>query len=97
MAICQFIFGSVQDGPPTFNLKGSTVEAETVSGANAATTAAATASQTHVRVCSDTACYVSFGSAPNAGTDTIRAYMPANLVEYFPVSIGDKAAVISDA
>lgn len=95
MAVCQFTFGIVDEAKPAMFNAGATVEAETVSGANAATTAAAAGGQNVVRVVSDTVCYVSFGSAPNAGTDAVRYYMPANVVEYFRVSPGDKAAVIA--
>lgn len=96
MATCQFAFGTMLgDNIPALTANGCVVEAETVSGSNAATTAAATASQNVVRVTTDTACYVSFGSAPNAGTDAIRFLVPANSVEYFRIKSGDKAAVIA--
>jgi hypothetical protein len=57
--------------------------------------AAATSAQNLCRVATDTAIYVSFGSAPNAGTDTIRFYMPANTVEYFRITSGSKGACIT--
>lgn len=95
MAIAQFNFGSLEGAFPALYVGGTVTEAETISGANAATTAAATGSQNVCRVVCDTASYVSFGSAPNAGTDTVRFYMPANVVEYFRVKSGDKAAVIA--
>jgi len=96
MATCQFAFGSVNaDSIPAMFVGGATVEAETVGGASAATTAAALASQSVCRVATDTSCYVSFGTAPNAGTDTVRFLIPANGVEYFRVSTGHKGAVIA--
>lgn len=96
MATCQFAFGSVNsDNIPAFYAGGATVESETVSGSNAATTAAASAAQSFCRVATDTACYVSFGAAPNAGTDTIRFLLPANAVELFRVKTGDKGACIA--
>lgn len=95
MALTQFVFGAMESGHRAMFVAGSTVEAETPSGSNAATTAAATAAQNVCRVVSDTAVYVSFGSAPNAGTDAIRFYLPAGEIEYFRVSAGDKGAVIA--
>ena len=96
MPVCQFAFGTMLgDNLPALTVPGCTVEAETVGGSNAATTAAATASQNVVRVATDTACYVSFGSAPNAGTDAIRFLLPANQVEFFRIKAGDKGACIA--
>jgi hypothetical protein len=96
MATAQFAFVSVADSVDraVYNV-GATVESETVSGSNAATAAAASATQNFCRVATDTAAYVSFGAAPNAGTDTIRFLCPANSVSFFRVSSGDKGAVIA--
>lgn len=95
MALTQFAFGMVNADLPAMFDNGATVESEVPTGSNVATSAAATAGQSICRVATDTAVYVSFGSAPNAGTDTIRFFIPANAVEYFRVSVGDKAAVIT--
>ncbi len=95
MALTQFAFGQVNGDIPSMFAVGATVESEAPSGTNAATTAAATNSQPMCRVATDTDVYVSFGSAPNAGTDTIRFFVPAGSVEYFRVSPGSKAAVIT--
>lgn len=96
MAATQFAFCAIApDSELIPYVIGSTVETETPSGTNAATTAAASATQTHVRVATDTLVYVSFGSAPNAGTDSIRFLCPASSVSFFRVSSGDKAAVIA--
>lgn len=46
----------------------------------------------YVRVISDAACHIEFGSNPTATTSTI--YLPAEDVEYFKVSPGEKVAVI---
>jgi len=94
MAATQFAFCSLVDDTIPYTA-GTVVETETPSGSNAATTAAATASQGFCRVATDTLVYVSFGSAPNAGTDTLRFLCPANSVSIFRVSSGDKAAVIT--
>lgn len=95
MAIAQFNFMTLGTDVPAAYAFSANTEAETVSGSNAATTSAASAVQNVCRVVSDTACYVSFGSAPNAGTDTTRFFMPASVVEYFIVKAGDKGAVIA--
>lgn len=73
------------------------VESETVSGTNAATTLSApdTGRKSVCRVSTDTLCYVSFNSAPNAGTDTIRFLIQAGATEYFIVNPGDKGACIA--
>ena len=47
------------------------------------------------RVATDTQIYVSFGAAPNAGTDTERFLITAGATEYFYVKSGDKAAVVA--
>ena len=96
MATTQFAFCSINadiDGA-IFN-QGATVESKTPTTSTSATTAAARADQKVCRVSTDTLVYVSFGAAPNAGTDTIRFLVPANTVALFRVSTGDKAAVIS--
>jgi len=95
MAVAQFAFMPLEGAFPSAYVAGATVEAESVSGSNAVTAAAATAVQNVCRVVSDTACYVSFGAAPDASTDSVRFYMPANAVEYFRVKSGDKAAVVA--
>lgn len=95
MAVTQFAFGAVNADIPSMFAEGATVETETPSGSNSATAAAATASQPFCRVATDTAVYVSFGAAPNAGTDTIRFFIPAGSVEYFRVAAGSKGAVIT--
>ena len=96
MATTQFAFCTVgQDHDLSVYTAGATTEQKTVSGTNATTTAAAIEGQRFCRVATDTAVYVSFGSAPNAGTDTIRFMMPANTVSWFRVAVGDKGAAIT--
>ena len=95
MAVTQVAFGAVGTDVPSFFVGGATVETLTPSGSSAASTAAAAASQMVCRVATDTQVYVSFGSAPNAGTDTVRFFMPANATRYFRVSTGHKGAVIA--
>jgi hypothetical protein len=53
---------------------------------------------THIRVCSNTACWISFGNTPTAiaggvGSILIPAYTP----EYFWVFRGERIAVIQDS
>jgi len=93
MPTCQFAFCSINSDIPAAYSAGSTLEAETVSGTSAATTAAATASQNFCRVATDTACHVVFGSSPTATTAN-GFFLPANAVEYFRVKENDQGAVI---
>ena len=69
------------------------------SGSNQQTTATAgtDTGTAHVcRVATDTAVYVSFGASPNAATGTtVRAFLPANAIEYFIVPASAKAAVVT--
>ena len=96
MALTQFAFCPVgEDAHDIPYAGGAVVESKTPSGTSGATTAVAPASAKFCRVATDTQVYVSFGSAPNAGTDTVRFLCPANTVNWFRVSAGDKAAVIT--
>lgn len=95
MALAQVAFVAVGDDVSPVFVGGAAVESVTPSGTNAATTLAAIASQTMCRVATDTQIYVSFGAAPNAGTDSVRFLLPAGAVEVFRVATGDKAAVIT--
>jgi hypothetical protein len=45
-----------------------------------------------VRVCATSACYIAIGSSPTATTSGI--YMPADTVEYFTCSPGEKVSAI---
>ena len=95
----QFSFGRV--GPiiagqltPAFIPAASETISE--SGSNQQTDAVAPAGVDIVcRVVATVDVYVSFGSAPNAGTDTNKIYMPALAVEYFAVREGWKGAVVT--
>lgn len=95
MATTQFAFGSINPDIPAMYVVGSQVESKTPSGTAGATTAAATATQTTCRVSTDTLVYVSFGSAPNASSDTIRFLVQSGSTEYFRVQSGDKASVVT--
>lgn len=95
MPVASFVFCSIDSDIPAPYRTGATSEEEAISGANAATTAAARASQPFCEVTVDLASYVSFGSAPNAGTDQPRFFMPAGQTRYFRVQSGDKGAVIA--
>ena len=46
----------------------------------------------YIRVISDTACWVTFGTSPTATNS--KTYLPAGEVEYFKVSEGEKIAAI---
>jgi hypothetical protein len=50
---------------------------------------------TVARVVSTTNCHVAVGTAPTATTS--HAYLPAGVVEYFRVNVGDKLAFIQNS
>lgn len=103
MALTHFVFGRADasmHGSTTQAMIAGTFSSEgiVVSGSNQQTTATApTGGGIKIcRVSTDTACYVSFGSNPNASTGTtVRAYLPANAVEYFVVNESDKGACVT--
>ena len=96
MATASFVFCSVNaDNIEAPYVAGAVSEEETVSGTHAPTTAAAAASQNCCAVTSDTACFVSFGAAPNAGTDNPRFLVPAGATRLFRVTSGSKGSVIA--
>ena len=95
MAYCAFAFVAISSGVQAADVAGAVCEVEAVSGSNAATTAASDGNHQFCRVWTDTDCYVSFGTAPNAGTDSIRFPMSAGMVEYFRIKPGYKAACIA--
>lgn len=95
MAVASFVFCAINADIPAPYVAGAVSEEETIAGASAATTAAANASQAFCEVTVDTASYISFGTAPNAGTDTVRFYMAAGSTRYFRVQSGYKGAVIA--
>lgn len=95
MALTQFAFVTIDGLAPVLDVRNSTVESKVPSGSSAATTAAADKDSTVCRVATDTAVYVSFGTAPNATSDTIKFFVPAGAVEYFRVKYQDKAAVVT--
>ncbi len=106
MAKTQIVFGYVlnnQNATSAPAMLSTPINCEDIapSEASAATTKAADGTQfdsNHrpcCRVVTDTQIYVSFGSAPNAGTDAERFLIPAGGIEYFYVKDGDKAAVVT--
>lgn len=52
-------------------------------------------SQPMCRVATDTAIYVSFGTAPDAATDLKRVFVPAGVVEYLAVKTGYICSVLA--
>lgn len=95
MPIASFVFCAVSGDVPAPHRAGAVSEEEIISGVNAATTASSGGGQGFCEVTVDTAAYVSFGSAPNAGTDQPRFFIPAGQTRYFRVKQGDKGAVIA--
>jgi hypothetical protein len=105
VATTQFVFGQLgyisAGGHVPALLWDSTMvcESKTPSASASATTAAAPElggnPRVACRVATDTAVYVSFGSAPNASTDTDRVFLPAGAIDHFMVKAGDKASVVN--
>lgn len=66
-------------------------------GAASAQSVAFGANTFEIRVVSTTACHINIAENPTAAaTDDNGMYLPANVVEYFHVSPGQKLAVIQD-
>jgi len=102
MALTHFTFGAVGDASGgennTFMLAdGITSEGIVPSGSNQQTTAVAPAigKRPYCRVATDTAVYVTFGTAPDATNAAARFFMPANSIDYFVVTAGHEAAVVT--
>ena len=69
-----------------------TTQTVSVTGNSAANSTAFAAGTTVVRVVSTTDCHIIFATSPTATTST--AYLPANQVEYFKATAGEKIAAI---
>ncbi len=103
MPATQFAFVQVGVGYGSSNIPvpiASSVTSETItpSASNQQTTATAPTGipEVMVRVATDTAVYVAFGTNPNALTGTsARFLVPAGGVEYFRVNAGNKCACVN--
>lgn len=100
MAITQVMYTVVETIPggvlPIIRPSLSTSETLTPSGSNQSTTATAGAGQTICRITTDTNIYVEVGASPDATSDAGgRALVMAGQTEYFAVSLGHKAAVVT--
>ena len=105
MATTHFAFGAALSNEsanpvPAMQTTGGGIvtEALTPSGSNQQTTGSAPSATSRTPICriaTDTQVYVSFGSNPNASSDTVKFLIPANAIEYFYVKPGDKAAVVN--
>lgn len=95
MAVASFVFCAMSGDIPAPHRAGAVSEEETIAGASVATTASSRGGQGFCEVTVDQASYVSFGSAPNAGTDQPRFFIPAGQTRYFRVKQGDRGAVIA--
>ena len=69
-----------------------TVQVVTISGTSAPVTNAFGSQTYAVRVVADTDSYITFGASPTATTSDVL--LPANTVEYFTVTPGQKIAFI---
>ncbi len=72
-----------------------TTQTVSVTSSSAANSTAFASGTTVVRVVSTTDCHIIFATSPTATTST--AYLPANQVEYFKVSAGEKCAAIQSS
>ena len=90
----QFAFMTVEGMFPAGYGLTAVTETITSSASNQATTADSNAHNV-CRVATDTDVYVSFGTAPDATSDSNRFLMPANSVEYFRVALDTKGAVVN--
>ena len=106
MATTQFAFGPIGYNHgggviPHLLAAGIVSQSLTPSGSPGATTAVAQTlggnPRIACRVATDTAVYVSFGTAPNASNDASRILVPANTVETVFVNAGDKGSVVTIA
>lgn len=104
MALTQIAFGNVSKPgaenpiPTAMHVESLTVcENLTPSSTAQATTIAAPSVTGNwgARIATDTMVYVSFGTAPVAGTDSVRFLVPANQIAFFLVPAGYKASVIT--
>ena len=69
-----------------------TTQTVSVTSSSAASSSAIAAGTTVVRIVSPTDCHIIFATSPTATTST--AYLPANQVEYFKATAGEKIAAI---
>ena len=69
-----------------------TTQTVSVTSSSAANSTAFASGTTVVRVVSTTDCHIIFATSPTATTST--AYLPANQVEYFKATAGEKIAAI---
>lgn len=104
MAITHFTFGRLASDAgsgsgPAFDIQSCVTEAKTPTSTAAATTATAprvgSTTKAVVRVVTDTAVYVSFGTAQNASTDTVKVFMLANTEYHFYLPSAWKASVVT--
>lgn len=93
VTFCEVGFNRFGGLMPMTDGESAVYEALTISGTNAQSSAS---TKPHVRIGTDTACYVAIGSNPNAQTGTtMRYWLPANSVEYFEIALGNKVAAIT--
>ena len=100
MATAQIVFGRVgyigSGDVPVMDDETIVSETMTVNGTAASSTAVAPSvgGKVGAKVVADAACWVSYGTAPNANTDTTtRYYLPANVIDTVVVTAGDKVSV----
>ncbi|WP_286943379.1 hypothetical protein [Acinetobacter sp. UBA6526] len=80
---------------PIQALAPGTTQTITTSGSSAATSSAFAAGTTVVRIVATKDCHITFAASPTATTSL--PFMPANQVEYFKVTAGEKCAAIQSS
>ena len=95
MTIASVSFGAVGGIVQAMSSSDVTSEIITPSGSSQQSTGSSSQDKPIVRVASDVALYVSFGTSPNATNDATRFYFPAGSTEYFVVGSGMKVALVT--
>jgi hypothetical protein len=80
---------------PIQALAPGTTQTITTSGSSAVISSVFTADTTVVRIVATKDCHITFAAAPTATTSL--PFMPANQVEYFKVTAGEKCAAIQSS
>lgn len=80
----------------TLRLSGTTQNVA-IGASSAPITNGFAATTSDIRVVATSNCWISIGAAPTATNGAGSTYLPANVVEYFHVTGGQKVAVIQDS
>jgi len=95
MSVASVSFGAVGGQIQAISGGDMVSEVFTSFASSQSTSATTTANKPVVRISADIALYVSFGTAPNATSDTNRFYFPAGGTEFFIIGSDLKVALVS--